>query len=347
MNPVTNLRDLARRAGVSLATASLALRGSPKVSAKTRELVRKAAEASGYNPETTVAAIMRRVRTRSGANRFLGTLACIYEPPAESPKRPVLPPQMKEGVDARAARLGYKIDYLPVGRTKHEQQRLREVLRNRGIRGVVIAPFWTQTSMADFDFSGFAVAEIGLWLHEPILHRTDCFHLGAIQAALNELGARGYRRVALATSVTHNARVAHAWTAGFREWHAERERSALPVFFYPEKSDASFPGFRKWVEEVKPDVVVQTFSGDLTYRLLGQCGLRVPEDIGFASLYCEAKHPWSGINQRPGLTAEAAVDFVVTQLQTGESGVPRAPRLMLTQGVWHEGKTLRQTLVKA
>jgi len=57
-----DLRDVARRSGVSVSTASRALRGSERVSAATQAKVRAAAEALGYRPNAS-ARVLRTARS--------------------------------------------------------------------------------------------------------------------------------------------------------------------------------------------------------------------------------------------------------------------------------------------
>src|SRR5690242_10445483 len=58
----STIKDVAQRAGVSIATASRALTGHPNVSARAREQVLQAAAVLGYQPNQ-VARSMRRRRS--------------------------------------------------------------------------------------------------------------------------------------------------------------------------------------------------------------------------------------------------------------------------------------------
>jgi transcriptional regulator with XRE-family HTH domain len=60
--PLPTMRDVARRAGVSVSTVSLALRNSPLVSAETQAAVRAAVAELGYRVNPYVAAHMRSRR---------------------------------------------------------------------------------------------------------------------------------------------------------------------------------------------------------------------------------------------------------------------------------------------
>ena len=58
--PEPTMADVARAAGVSKNTISLALRGSPRVAEETRRRIAETAEAMGYRLNPTVAHLMAR-----------------------------------------------------------------------------------------------------------------------------------------------------------------------------------------------------------------------------------------------------------------------------------------------
>lgn len=78
-------------------------------------------------------------------------------------------------------------------------------------------------------------------------------------------------------------------------------------------------------------------------HLLQACGHAVPDDIGYACLDLPAAQDAgiAGIDQLPRLVAAAAVDLVITQLQSNEFGVPHQPKIVQLDGCWRDGKTLR------
>jgi len=87
---MTTLQDVARRAGVSMSTASYALSGTRSVTAKTRQRVRAAMAELGYVPNETARSLATR-RTRnlalimpSGFNPLDGTLAAILDSAAKA-----------------------------------------------------------------------------------------------------------------------------------------------------------------------------------------------------------------------------------------------------------------------
>ena len=63
MSTRASIRDVARQAGVSHTTASLALRGDPRIPAGTRRRVVLAARQLDYRPHAVVADLMAQLRT--------------------------------------------------------------------------------------------------------------------------------------------------------------------------------------------------------------------------------------------------------------------------------------------
>src|ERR1043165_9736365 len=103
--PVT-LQDIARRAGVSKMTVSLALRGHPHAAAATRDRLRQLANEMGYRPNPLIVANMALLRTGRRSS-YAGTLGFIGI--GESPERGPQNPQTRRvfaGARRRAETLG-------------------------------------------------------------------------------------------------------------------------------------------------------------------------------------------------------------------------------------------------
>jgi hypothetical protein len=76
-------------------------------------------------------------------------------------------------------------------------------------------------------------------------------------------------------------------------------------------------------------------------------GLSIPGDIGFACQDVSVMNHVGGLNisgvdPRPDLIGAAAVDLLVGQLARYERGVPGNARIVMLEGDWVPGGTLRQ-----
>ena len=95
------------------------------------------------------------------------------------------------------------------------------------------------------------------------------------------------------------------------------------------------------IEQEKPDVIVSP-SSDILLGHLDKLGLRVPRDIGVASLACpEMNHLCSGIWQNGRLLGATAIDNIISMLEYNERGLPVQTRVIMVEGVWNNGQTLR------
>lgn len=107
------LKDVAARAGVSTASASLVLRGKPGPGARTREAVLEAAHALGYRADRTASLLARR-RTQ-----LLGVTMDVSSP---------FHAELLEDVHAAADRRGYDVVVSPVTRTHGEGRAIETLL---------------------------------------------------------------------------------------------------------------------------------------------------------------------------------------------------------------------------
>ena len=119
------VRDVAARAGVSIATVSRALRGHANVEATTRQRVEDAARALNYRPS----GVARSLRLR--ATRTIGLIVTDIENPYF--------PQIVSAVEDAARERGYSV-LLADGRRDPEREiESLEVLAERQVDGLIIA----------------------------------------------------------------------------------------------------------------------------------------------------------------------------------------------------------------
>ncbi|MCC5844186.1 MAG: LacI family DNA-binding transcriptional regulator [Verrucomicrobia bacterium] len=127
-----SLRDIAHVLGVTPTTVSLALRGSPRISSRTRNKVKQTAEDMGYRPNAELSRVMSHLKTRRGRDI-----------------RPVIALVTGGGSRAAAASVrgvfqdiaetaGYTVDVLDFTQAGMNLERLAGILTARGIRGGIL-----------------------------------------------------------------------------------------------------------------------------------------------------------------------------------------------------------------
>jgi LacI family transcriptional regulator len=114
----SNLRTVAHSAGVSLATASLALRGSPLIAEATRAKVRSSAEKLGYHVNPLISELMGSLRQRERRQRITMSEIAAHAGVSRAKVSLVLrhptrgSPALAARVSAAITKLGYSRDPL-------------------------------------------------------------------------------------------------------------------------------------------------------------------------------------------------------------------------------------------
>jgi LacI family transcriptional regulator len=348
-NPSTALTmsDLAKAAGVSKMTVSLALRGHEKISVATRERVRALAEKMGYRPNPLVQTLMANLRSTRPAN-YHSTIAWITAfPTRDGWSQHWVYKHYHQGALARAAALGYKIEPFWALAPHMTGGSLTRMLRARGIRGLIIPPIASPGTRLDIAWEHFSCATIGYSFMEPRLHRAAANLREGMSRTLSECERRGFKRIGFAIPADTDHRVNHSWLAGYLAWQQFiPKKDRIPVLIVAGRLHESVPD---WLNKYRPDVIISPNTEFTTW--LPSLGKRIPEDIGFVTVSRpdnnKAATKISGISQNDQTIGEAAVDLVVSQLQHNETGIPVYPRVVLTDGFWNEGSTLQTAATTA
>lgn len=340
------LREIAEQAGVTRMAVSLALRGKPGVSEKTRKHILAIAQKLGYAPDPEVAKLLSRIRSRVPPESRSCLALLTSGSTAHEWKKYITERKYVEGAHERAKQYGYRIEEFWVNEPGMTSSRLSNILWNRGIEGVIIAPIQGRLSKSngrsiDLDFSLFSMVEISETVHWPDLDRALHDQYTAMMKCLEELHKLGYQRVGLVLEEALDLRVNGRWTAAFlRYLHLENGREYPPplIMAMPEQA-----AFRRWYNRYQPDVIISV--DHFGSGLIKQAGLKIPDDIGYVSLDVEGdaqKHPeLTGIDQHSNLVGAAAVDVLVGTIHRGQHGIPDHPVRIEVEGDWVIGKTTR------
>lgn len=334
-----SLHSLARLAGVSPSTVSRALRGHPLLNAETIARIRALAAREGYRANPLISDVMRRVRQR-GRLRDLGTLAYLtYHPTADGWKDNLTYRDFHAGALRRAGDLGFGLETIWAVEPHLTPRRLTEILRSRGIAGVVVGPRPAQSLTRFPEWSHFSAAIVGVPVPGVMHHRAGSAHLRNMELLFAALVARGYRRPGLALHTTQASTTDRGWQAGWHDWQQQLPPAQrVPILIMPELSERAFG---TWWRRHRPDIVIGLH--DEFCHWLERLGQRVPADVGFARLSRPAPDfpGHAGIHQFPSAIGAASVDLVTTQIFSGERGLPTIPRSLLISGQWCDGWSAR------
>ena len=341
------LRSLAAEAGVSVTTMSFALRGSREVSAATRDRLQQLARARGYRSNPLVAALFSQVRTRRplGEHHVIAYLNTWW--PKQAWETCNTKTGQFRGAAQRAAELGFRLENFWLREPGMTPTRLAQILKARGIRGVLIGPLQNQNEAIDFPWKDFALATIGYSLHAPAVSRACHAHFRGMYRAMDELIARGCGRIGYVTSKDLEERVNSLWGAAYRfnQQRLTAKNRIEPLVF---EADAESGILQRWLKATRPDAIVNALPG--VFELLTEVGLKAPVDLGFVHLDLPThlkRAKVAGIDQLWEIVGAGALELVATQLYSNTCGVPNHPVTQLVEGAWVEGRTLRNQARKA
>jgi LacI family transcriptional regulator len=331
------IRDVAREAGLSLATVSRALRNSPGVKAGTLQRVREAAKKIGYRPDPLVATLMSRLRGRP-VDKDVNVIALLNVGQSEQDfMLGTFYGDLVAGAAERARELGFIPELFPLRLPGMTPQRMGDILFHRGIHAVVILPMKPQTERLDLDWSHFAPVAVGYSLREPVLHRVVPDHYTGLRLALDRLVALGYRRIGLCVDAFTDERVFRKWTAAMA-WHnvvVGRAR-AVPALVGP---SIQRKNFLAWFRRHRPDAVIGQQQMIVTW--IRESGLRVPEQVGYCHpSWSDSNKRCAAVDQQPFVVGRAAIEMVVGQIHRNERGIPQHPTILEVQPSWVEGSTI-------
>jgi len=125
---MSTLKDVARKANVSVSTVSRVFNSPDKVRPATRERVRKAADALGYRPSR----VARRLRLKDGSANLIGLVIPDIQNPFFA--------DVTRGVEDVSRDRDYALLLCNVDEDSEKQKVAVETLRNEDVDGVIIPP---------------------------------------------------------------------------------------------------------------------------------------------------------------------------------------------------------------
>ncbi len=339
-----NVRYIAKLAGVSPSAVSLALRDSPRISAKTKALVMKLARETGYAPDARIVDLMRHLRKPRGVRQqaCFGVIS-FYDTLRPWEKSRHLA-RIYEGMQARAAELGYRLDPLWLRAPGMSYRRFDDILVARGIDGLLCfgSPDFNQEFPSEL--GKHAIVTIGLSIRTP-LHRVTSHFYNDTLHALERVHALGYKRPGLVLGAYEDTRSAYAHSAAYLGWceHVLGPGAALPIL---QLQGLEEPPFTEWVVRQKPDVLIFVHLPEVIARLravLRRLQIQVPKKLGVVVLSHEVQGSgFSGLQQNQRLMGAWAVELLAARLANNDLGIPTSPRTEMVESEWIDGGSLNR-----
>jgi LacI family transcriptional regulator len=332
------LQDVADRARVHRSTVALALRDHPRISAGTRQRVQAIAKRVGYKVNPLVAALMRS--RRSGAtvrHEVIAYVTCYSTRYGWKPQHHNRP-NFYPGAQKRARELGYKLEHFWYAEEGMTPTRFRDVLRARGIHGLIIGRMPPGRESLELDWRHFSAVALGMTLRSPGLHRVTENHFDTAWSAMQQCRARGYRRVGFVYSEANDSpAVGDRWLGAYLQQQLQTfPGDQLPVCpGMPTDRDT----FVTWYREHRPDALLVTHAEPVV-GWLNSIGCSVPNDVGMVELQDNVGGNASGICYDPAAIGAVAVELLAGLMYHNQTGIPENPHEVILAGAWQEGVTL-------
>lgn len=341
MSTAVTMKTIAAKAGVTQATVSMSLAGNPRIPLATRERIREIAEKLGYRPNAYVSTLMRlRRQGKPLTEKPVLAVVCAYRT-ADGWKNNPAPTirQQREGALERAALRGYRAQEFWLHREGMSNERFSEMLRARGIHGVLLGPLAEGDAAPELRWDFFAAVSLSV-PHPSLTLTTVCNdHYFSSLQAVRECARRGYRRPGIILHRTHQNRFQGRWLAGYLVAGelVPQVSLAKPLLIDDWTDEAAVLG---WLRREKPDAII-TPSKDTIAPLLTRRGIKIPRDLGFALLACPGLNDaFSGVFQNGHRVGALAVDTLAAMLERHERGLPTQATTVMVEGLWNEGSTL-------
>lgn len=327
------LRDVAAAAGVSVATASRALRGDIRVASATRTRVTEAAATLGYQPDPMLASLAG-YRKRLSSRQRLETIAHITSWPGRTGAETE---QSLPGFADRCAHLGYQIEWFTVSADRAEQRALGERLQARGIRGLLLGTGVVQQDELDFSWQHFSCISISGAPQMRYFSSVTVNYAHNVSLVLAELAQRGYKRPGLLVDeATLRATRSESRTGWGHAYAFDHTRPPAPPLTVTGVED--LVAVQQWIAAEQIDAVVAFAPHWLA--ALRQCGLRIPHQVGFVVLDAIFDPLVAGIMQPRTTCAEVALDLLAMRLYRHDVGPEATPRVIQIAGTWRDGATV-------
>jgi LacI family transcriptional regulator len=184
-----SLRDIARRAGISHAAVSMALRNHPRISVQTISRIKKIAREMGYSPDFGLANLMGAIRRKSPSRPVI---ALVTDWDSPSPwKWHDYTRHFYTAITERAGEHGFEIQEFWVRERAMTAKRLNCIWQTRGIAGLIVPPIFSKQANPPFNVERLAVATHGRPFSNAAFHSIEPNHLFNTILSLKEMTVNG------------------------------------------------------------------------------------------------------------------------------------------------------------
>ena len=321
---MATIRDVAERAGVSVATVSHVINGTRKVAPETAERVRRAMEELDYHPN----AVARSLRTRK--TQVIGVVVSDITNPFFA--------TLVRGAEDAALEAGYSIVVCNSDETIEKENRYVQVLRRRRVDGMLLAPVGGGENPAIWKLARQGVPFVFVDRRAPGVEADAVLsdNVGGAYLATKHLIERGHERIGIVLGI-RGATTSEERLAGYRR---ALEEAGIPlaeelVVWGGYRVEGGRRATAELLSLTPPPTAIFSTNNLMTIGVLQELfrhGVRIPGEmgvVGFDDLeWAEmANPPLTAVAQRPHEIGHRAVRLLLERLSTEEFLPPREERV--------------------
>ena len=308
-------------------TVSLALRDNPRISAATRDRIKRLAAELGYHPDPELSRLMNHLRASRTARGKIGIALIDFYPTAGFVEN-VYNAKIRLGATRRAEELGFSITPMHAADYKLSLPNLLKVVRARGLEGALLLPSVVPIELdTSVNWNGISVVATSKSILAPRFHCIVPNQFGNTMRLLETLQGHGHRRICAVFDELFDERTAHNFTAAVN-WQPGRTTLIVPQDASPSDRAELVAG---WLTEQKPDAVFAQ-SDAVTAAIPRLRRVRPRLSFQVISLGAHNSAGFSYVDERADLVGSGAIDVLGGMMYYHETGIPAHPRTTLIDG---------------
>jgi LacI family transcriptional regulator len=334
------LADIAAKAGVHVTTVSLALRDHPSIPPTTRARIRTIAKEFNYQRDPLLDALNFHRSRQTQQTRSVNCAFVVHAGTTRLFGGNHYQPLVYAGAKAAAEARGHTLDIFVVGQGHLAPARLNTILNARGITGVLLSTFEIDIEQLDLDWQQFCAVKIECLHLSPHLDAVSNDQLQVARLAMRHLRKLGYRRIGLATAREDQTRLAESFGMGVLiEQASLPETECVPPLIFSLAEVPALPRIvPEWMKANQVDVIISNWNE--LFDTFATTGIRLPEDVAFASLDTPPSLPHvAGVVQNHRLVGRRGMEQLAIMTDAYQRGVPQAQTITYIPGYWQDGIT--------
>jgi len=331
-----SLADIAKAAGVTRATVSLALSNKPVVAEKTRLKVHRIAEELGYIGNASLKEAMTTIR-QSGNVRKFHQLAFLQITPElnEAYQETLINAQHK------AREMGCEVKNFILQEYQDDQKHLERAFEEDGVTGVIV--IGGGNTHLDINLQRYAFIKLTPGLEDQIqTYNVLVNRDNAINYFLENALTKGFEKIAICSMpwMKQAGVVEKTKTSTIAYRHRNDRQIKILNYHFKDTSEESLRHFALWMHQ--HDMQIILCFNDIVLEAIDRAGWNNPDDVSVAHINANLHKDqhFAGLDSRHAERAHIAVEHLILQLRRHEYGLPKSPYTIVLDHSWMDGKTL-------